>query len=112
MASGHVNRTNRPNTWLHRPACKREEKPCQLGAVHTWHKADMPVVSVDVRFRERSGQHLLILCLCASDPKRSSARARASLSNTLTVFQEQVSKCFQFAFVAATRCPGTPARSM
>src|SRR5262245_13125001 len=31
MASGHVNRTNRPNTWLHRPACKREEKPCQLG---------------------------------------------------------------------------------
>jgi hypothetical protein len=30
---------NRPNTLLHRPACKREEKPCQLGAVHTWHKA-------------------------------------------------------------------------
>jgi hypothetical protein len=22
MASGHVNRTKRPNTWLHRPACK------------------------------------------------------------------------------------------
>jgi hypothetical protein len=39
MASGHVNRTNRPNTWLHRPACKREEKPCQLGAVHTWPTA-------------------------------------------------------------------------
>src|SRR5215813_3725277 len=37
MASGHVNRTNRPNTWLHRPACGREESPCQLGAVHTWH---------------------------------------------------------------------------
>jgi hypothetical protein len=35
MASGHVNRTNRPNTWLHRPTCKREKKPCQLGAVHT-----------------------------------------------------------------------------
>jgi hypothetical protein len=32
-----VRRANRPNTWLHRPACKREEKPCQLGAVHTWH---------------------------------------------------------------------------
>jgi hypothetical protein len=26
MASGHVNRTNRPNTWLHRPTCKREDK--------------------------------------------------------------------------------------
>jgi len=51
MASGHVNRTNRPNTWLHRPACKREEKPCQLGAVHTWHKADMPTRLQFVRFR-------------------------------------------------------------
>jgi hypothetical protein len=39
MASGHVNRTNRPNTWLHRPACGREESPCQPGAVHTWHIA-------------------------------------------------------------------------
>jgi hypothetical protein len=33
MASGHVNRTNRPNTWLHRPATRREDSPCQLGAV-------------------------------------------------------------------------------
>src|SRR6476660_5574318 len=40
MASGHVNRTNRPNTWLHRPATRREDSPCQLGAVHTWHIAD------------------------------------------------------------------------
>ena len=40
MASGHVNRTNRPNTWLHRPATRREDFPCQPGAVHTWHKAD------------------------------------------------------------------------
>ena len=39
MASGHVNRTNRPNTWLHRPATRREDSPCQLGAVHTWHIA-------------------------------------------------------------------------
>src|SRR6478735_8481805 len=39
MASGHVNRTNRPNTWLHRPATRREDSPCQLGAVHTWHFA-------------------------------------------------------------------------
>src|SRR6266436_4927019 len=37
-----VCRANRPNTWLHRPACKREENPCQLGAVYTWHKADLP----------------------------------------------------------------------
>src|SRR5262252_8962082 len=53
MASGLVCRANRPNTWLHRPACKREEKPCQLGAVHTWHKADMLLASLDVRFSNR-----------------------------------------------------------
>jgi hypothetical protein len=47
MASGLVRRANRPNTWLHRPACKREEKPCQLGAVHTWHKADIPRLSAN-----------------------------------------------------------------
>src|SRR6476646_5216374 len=41
MASGHVNRTNRPNTWLHRPATRREDSPCQLGAVHTWHFSDL-----------------------------------------------------------------------
>src|SRR4051812_47863437 len=27
MASGHVNRTNRPNTWLHRPGLRREDSP-------------------------------------------------------------------------------------
>ena len=37
MASGHVNRTSRPNTWLLRPALRREDFPCQPGAVHTWH---------------------------------------------------------------------------
>jgi hypothetical protein len=42
MASGLVRRANRPNTWLHRPACKREEKPCQPGAVHT--NPDAPAV--------------------------------------------------------------------
>jgi len=41
MASGHVNRTNRPNTWLHRPSLRREKSPCQLGAVHTWHLSDL-----------------------------------------------------------------------
>jgi hypothetical protein len=39
MASGHVNRTNRPNTWLHRPSLRREDSPCQPGAVHTWPEA-------------------------------------------------------------------------
>src|SRR5258705_5845236 len=31
-------------------AAKREESSCQLGAVHTWHKTDIAVVSPNVRF--------------------------------------------------------------
>jgi hypothetical protein len=34
-ASGHVNMAAPTNS------AKRENIPCQLGAVHTWHKADM-----------------------------------------------------------------------
>jgi hypothetical protein len=41
MASGHANRANRPNTWLHRPATRREVFTCQPGAVHTWHICNM-----------------------------------------------------------------------
>ena len=43
MASGHVNRIKRPNTWLQRPMLQnREESSCQTGAVHTWHLSDLP----------------------------------------------------------------------
>ena len=46
MASGHMNRIIRPNTWLQRPMLQnREETSCQTGAVHTWHFPD----SRDVR---------------------------------------------------------------
>ena len=41
MASGHVNRANRPNTWLHRPMLQSEVSPCQPGAVHTWPLVDI-----------------------------------------------------------------------
>ena len=42
MASGHVNRTNKaehmaaPHRYL-----RREDFPCQFGAVHTWPDADL-----------------------------------------------------------------------
>jgi len=42
MASGHVNRANRPNTWLLRPLLQSEDSSCQPGAVHTWPDADLP----------------------------------------------------------------------
>ena len=48
MASGHVNRTQRPNTWLHRPTLRREDSPCQLGAVHTWPTASNVAVQANV----------------------------------------------------------------
>src|SRR4029078_5934152 len=55
MASGHANRANRPNTWLHRPATRREVLTCQPGAVHTWHEADVQTPLMDVRFEINSG---------------------------------------------------------
>jgi hypothetical protein len=41
MASGHVNRTYRPNTWQHRPSLRCEDSSCQPGAVQTWHIASV-----------------------------------------------------------------------
>jgi hypothetical protein len=49
MASGHANRINRPNTWLHRPMLRREVLTCQPGAVHTWHEADVRADRLKVR---------------------------------------------------------------
>jgi len=51
MASGHVYRANRPNTWLLRPMLQSEDFPCQPGAVHTWPIADVNGMPTDVRFR-------------------------------------------------------------
>jgi hypothetical protein len=56
MASGPVRRANRPNTWLRRPAMRREDFPCQLGAVHTWHIRDITRSRMDFRFRGKSGR--------------------------------------------------------
>ena len=56
MASGHANRANRPNTWLHRPATRREVLTCQPGAVHTWHLADVQTALMNVRF-EGNNRH-------------------------------------------------------
>jgi len=52
MASGHVNRINRPNTWLLRPGLRRAESPCQRGAVHTWHMASIRRGAMSVPARE------------------------------------------------------------
>ena len=56
MASGHVNRTQRPNTWLHRPRLRREDSPCQLGAVHTWPLTSFTALQKCRRYRINSGQ--------------------------------------------------------
>jgi hypothetical protein len=57
MASGHANRINRPNTWLHRPMLRREVLTCQPGAVHTWHIAAINFDATDVRFAALSGHY-------------------------------------------------------
>jgi len=60
MASGHVNRTQRPNTWLHRPTLRREDSPCQLGAVHTWPEAAVTAAQRSGCNRSKSG-HCAVL---------------------------------------------------
>ena len=45
MASGHVNRIYRPNTWPHRPSLRREDFSCQPGAVHTGVMSDLSLLS-------------------------------------------------------------------
>jgi len=60
MASGHVNRIKRPNTWLHRPMLQnREESSCQHGAVHTWHETDLQRCPTWVRSQGQSGLYVL-----------------------------------------------------
>jgi len=69
MASGHVSRINRPNTWLHRPSLLREESPCQLGAVHTWHLADINRRQHHVRYWGKSRhRELTTSCPLMTDP--------------------------------------------
>jgi hypothetical protein len=55
MASGHVYRKNRPNTWLLRPILQREDSSCQPGAVHTWPVATLAAVAQRRSVSERSG---------------------------------------------------------
>jgi hypothetical protein len=76
MASGHVNRTQRPNTWLHRPSLRREDSPCQLGAVHT-----RPIGRRRSSFKFSSAP---AICSIAGR-SRSSKRKPASVTDTLRV---------------------------
>ena len=58
MASGHVNRAQRPNTWLHRPSLRREESSYQPVVLHTspfaWFYFDA-LVSAERTGHEDSG---------------------------------------------------------
>src|SRR5260221_3807249 len=53
-------------------AAKREESPCQPGAVHTWHETDMPKYLGDVRCWVNSGNHMLSLSFSGFDPSETS----------------------------------------
>jgi hypothetical protein len=50
MASGHVNRVNRPNTWLHRPMLQNVKKvlansePSTHGTFRKWRRRELTSV--------------------------------------------------------------------
>jgi len=80
MASGHVYRANRPNTWLLRPILQREDSSCQPGAVHTWPVSAIPMRVSDVGFGRLSGLSRDRQTMPAYDPTRTSATRRIALS--------------------------------
>ena len=69
MASGHVNRIERPNTWLHRPMLQNVKKvlanpePSTHGTKRTWRRGR--VMSV---IRVQSGKHMLAASISPFDP--------------------------------------------
>jgi len=76
MASGHANRANRPNTWLHRPATRREVLTCQPGAVHTWHLADVQTALMNVRFEGNNGHDAYVTrCLLMTQNRHCERQA-------------------------------------
>ena len=56
MASGHVNRTKRPNTWLHRPMLQNVKKALANPepSTHGTFETCRPSLS-DVRFQGKTG---------------------------------------------------------
>ena len=74
-ASGHGNRTNRPNTRLHPTTTpKHQINPCNAGAIHTGHSS--PVSPMAASDRWRSG--------------RTQNKARQSLKNGDSWFSRRV----------------------
>src|ERR1700687_4228316 len=68
-------------------AAKREESPCQPGAVHTWHETDMPTLFRNVRSQVQSRKHVLALSFSGFDPKpdlRNTGAASAILKSWLS----------------------------
>ena len=88
MASGHVNRTNRPNTWLHRPSLRREDSPCQPGAVHTWYIASIWACPLFRRSWALSGH----------SPRHLGPIARLGLSS-LALMREPIATVTSFALI-------------
>src|SRR5262245_16184951 len=41
MASGHVNRANKPNTWLQPTSCTAKKTLANREPSHTWHLVDI-----------------------------------------------------------------------
>jgi hypothetical protein len=84
MASGHVNRTNRPNTWPLRPTLQSEDSSCQPGAVHTWPIVDMERPDINVVFyahggRDNSGAYIYFFARALDATRRFGGRAVTSV---------------------------------
>jgi hypothetical protein len=71
MASGHVNRIQRPNTWLHRPMLQNVKKALANPEPSTHGTKRTCRLLRDVRSQGQSGKQLLALSFSVFDPKRT-----------------------------------------
>src|SRR6476620_10187799 len=72
MASGHVNRIYRPNTWLHRPMLQNVKKALANSEPSTHgHKADVMKASPDGRFSAHGGHRKRTASRHHRDPIRA-----------------------------------------
>src|SRR5215813_4995084 len=99
MASGHVNRANRPNTWLHRPMLHTFKKVLANSEPSTHGgKADMALCGNSLS-RSALGVKrtwLVAAHMSAFDPKRTSAAHGLTPSPTLKLASRKHPSLGQF----------------
>ena len=104
MASGHVNRIKRPNTWLHRPMLQNAKKalanpePSTHGTKRTWQRSsEMSAYRVQSRLGPEAPK-----CPSLTDPKPTLAGSKFAVQQPL------LTHCDVLSFGSSTEGAAAP----